>query len=270
MVTSVRSLHVWSSLTCPLLPDSGEVHLGVRVVLLLMRDRIAGSVLHGGHVGIVRRADRVREIARRDRGRAVLLDPGVGDPLCVGEVAGKRRRGRHGRRSRRARLAETFLVLVVVPAGGEGEHEHGDEWDECELLHLVCGILGKVADKGSSFTGAYVMSRKRAKYTSSSTTPSWLTLLNDRSSPFAPSVVTSSSAVAIFRRIGGARLQDGRGEQVDEVVGIHPRLRRLDHLDVLRASSHRRGRRRRPPRTSVRTSRTAPGRPLRSAGRPRT
>src|SRR6476659_2216100 len=72
------------------------------------------------------------------------------------------------------------------PSKREYCREHGKRSDHC-----VCKIVGSVAESGSSFTGAYVISWKRAKYTSSSTTPSWLDWLKARSSPFAPSTVTS-------------------------------------------------------------------------------
>src|SRR5207247_7381675 len=95
-------------------------------------------------------------------------------------------------------------LLPCRRRGGEGlagEQRPGDGSERARPAHdvdhgppqRICSTTGSVEDRGSSFTGRNVMSRKRAKYTSSSTTPSWLWRLEPRSSPFAPPAVPSSS-----------------------------------------------------------------------------
>src|SRR5581483_8952429 len=175
-----------------------EVDLRVGLVLLLLRDAVAAGALDSAGVCVVGGADRRRQVPADDRGRAGLRDAGVDDARRAGELPRQRGRALHRGGRRRAGLLQAFFLLVA--AGGEAERGEAEEEREGECLrHLVCGIAGKVAERGSSRTGAYVMSLKRAKYTSSSTTPSWFRRLNARSSPFAPSTVTSSRA-AVTRR----------------------------------------------------------------------
>ena len=232
MVTLVRSLHVWSSLTFSAVARTGEVDLGVRDVLLVLRDAVAGGALDRG---LRRRRARGRSVcspkpvATVDGPSFVTL---VGHPWASGKLPGQRRGSPSRRRCGRARLCQALLVLSRCrrpPARRRTWQERERHESVSALVHRVCRTLGRVADNGSSLHGEEVMSRKRLKDTSSSTTPSWFL------------VERALVAVCSLRRhllegggdlrgVGRSGLQDGGCDEVHEVVGVHRGLRRLDHL----------------------------------------